>query len=265
MAFPTFLGAGTFRGSASTIVNLDYPAGIAANDIALLFVESENEPVSLISGQEAGFAVLGTPAGQGTASATTASRMTIFWKRLVGGDAVPQVADAGDHVAARIGVWRGVDTGVNPTAPVYTHDATADTQVVATGITTAWDDALVIIAVANVLDQTTGLTVTYTQASLANLGGTGMGDNTNQGTGGGLNVGTGEKAVAGATGNITVDFSAATQKTVAVFALKGAVVTTPLGETLNTDTTKYGSAIGGQLNTATFNATTLGAALNTDS
>jgi hypothetical protein len=70
-----------------------------------------------------------------------------------------------------------------------------------------------------VIDTNTSQTVSYANANLSSLGGTGAGDNTQQGTGGGFNVGTGIKATAGAVGNTTVTWGANTQKSVMVMAL----------------------------------------------
>jgi hypothetical protein len=225
VAAPAFQTAGTFAGSAST-ASPGIPSGTVANDILLLFVESENETISLSDAQ--GFAELGTQAGQGTAGATTASRIAVFWKRATGSDAAPTVADAGDHVACRIGRFSGCITTGNPWdgTPTWTHDAVSDTVLAANGPTTTVADCLVVIGAANVVDTNTAQTVSYSNANLTGLGGTGMGDNTNQGTGGGLNVGTGVKASAGAVGATTCTWGANTQKSVVVLALKPVAAST---------------------------------------
>src|SRR5688572_23988929 len=220
MPMPTFVAAGGFVGSATTATP-SLPAGIQANDILLLFVETENEPVTLSDAQ--GFTSVGVPTGTGVAGATNASLISVFWKRATGSDSAPTVADAGDHVACRILAFRGVKTSGDPwnVAPVWSIDATSDTSGSATGVTTTAPNCLIVIGAANVIDTNTSQTVTYTNANLANLGGTGAGDNTNQGSGGGFNVGTGEKATAGATGTTTITYSAATNKSMVVIPLEG--------------------------------------------
>jgi hypothetical protein len=210
--------AGTFVGSASTAAP-GIPAGTVSNDILLLFVETENEAVTLSTPN--GFAEVATPTGTGTAGATTASRISVWWKRAVGGDAAPTVADAGDHVACRILGFRGCIVTGNPWngTPTWTVDATSDTQLIADGPTTTVDNSLVVIGAANVIDTNTAQSLTYTNANLAGLGGSGFGDNTQQGTGGGFNVGLGEKVTAGAVGGTTVDYNNATNKSIVVLAL----------------------------------------------
>lgn len=220
MALPTFVAAGTFAGSAAT-ASPGIPAGTVADDILLLFVETENEAVTLSTAE--GFATIGAPTGTGTAGGTTASCITVFWKRATGSDVAPTVADAGDHVACRILGFRGVKATGDPwnVAAVWSVDSVADTSGSATGVTTTVNDCLIVIGAANVIDTNTGQTVTYSNASLANLGGTGAGDNTNQGSGGGFNVGTGELATAGATGTTTLTYGANTQKSMVVIPLEG--------------------------------------------
>jgi hypothetical protein len=218
VAAPVFTAAGTFQGSASTATP-GIPAGTVADDILLLFVESENEAVTLSTAQ--GFVEIGQ-AGQGTAGGATSSRIAVFWKRATGSDSAPTVADAGDHVACRILGFRGCKTSGNPWngTPTWTHDAVSDTTLDAAGPTTTAADCLVVIGAANIIDTNTSQTVNYTNGNLTGLAGTGAGDNTNQGTGGGFNVGTGVKATAGAVGNTTVTWGANTQKSVVVLALE---------------------------------------------
>lgn len=219
MASPVLEGAGTFVGSATTATP-SIPAGTVADDILILAVESENEAVTLSTAN--GFSLVAAPTGTGVASAVDATRITLFWKRAVGGDAAPVVADAGDHVACRIFRISGCHNTDNPWdgTPTWTVDAVADTQIVANGPTTTLPECLVLIFAANVIDTNTAQNLTYTNANLTGLAGSGFGDNTNQGTGGGFNCGVGVKDTAGAVGGTTIDFNNATQKSVCVIALK---------------------------------------------
>ncbi len=217
-------GAGTFVGSASTATP-GIPAGTAAGDILLLFVESENETVTLSTAN--GFTLVATPTGTGTASATDAVRITAFWKRAVGGDSAPVVADAGDHVATRILRFSGVKASGDPWngTPTWTVDAVSDTTLDAAGPTTTVTNCMVVIAAANVIDTNTAQTLSFSNGNLSSLGPSGFGDNTQQGTGGGFNVGTGIKGSAGAVGNTTVTYGTATQKSILVMALEPEPIT----------------------------------------
>jgi hypothetical protein len=108
VAIPTYFGFGTFTAGAATI-QPPFPASTLADDIALLVCESENQAITLSIPQ--GFAeVLNSPQGTGTAGSAGSTRLAVFWKRLVGGDTAPTVADSGDHTTGQIHVFRGCKT-----------------------------------------------------------------------------------------------------------------------------------------------------------
>lgn len=214
------------------------PANILANDILLLFVETANQAATLSTAN--GFVSVGAPTGTGTAAGTTATLLTVFWKRAVGGgaDVAPVVADSGDHQAARIGLWRGAKTSGNPwnVAPVWTVDATSDTSGNPTGVTTTVAGCGIVVGASNTVDSNTGLTITASLASVPDLVATGMGDNTNSGGGGGLNVLFGTQTSAGATGTATLTYSTASQKSMVVIALEPVAVTAPGAPTIGAAT-----------------------------
>ena len=220
----TYVGAGSFVGGTGAITPGLPTEALQAGDIAFLFVETANQAVTLSTPN--GFASAGTPTGTGAAAATTATLLSVFWKRLSGpGDtAAPTVADSGDHQAGRIGVWRGVKPTGNPwnVAPVWTVDSVADTALAATGVTTTRAGCGIIVGASNMIDGNQTQTVTYSATGIT-ITGTGMGDNSNAGNGGGLNVGFGVQSSAGATGAISVTYGANTQKSVVVIALEPAV------------------------------------------
>ena len=228
----TFEAAGTFVAGTGAVTP-GMPAGIQANDILILFVETANQAASLSTAN--GFVQVGTPAGTGTAANASSTRLTAFWKRAVGGDSSPVVADSGDHQAARIGLWRGARKTGDPwgtVTPVYSVDATSDTTGNPTGVTTAAANCGIIVGASNTVDSNTGLTLTYSNATVTGFTGTGMGDNTNAGGGGGFNVGFGTKASAGAMGTTTVTYSTASIKSMVVIALEPHVDLPPSAPTI---------------------------------
>jgi hypothetical protein len=71
------------------------------NDIALLFVESTGGQAVTLS-TPAGFTEI-TNSPQATGTGTNGTRLTVFWARATSNAMpTPTVADAGDHVYARI-------------------------------------------------------------------------------------------------------------------------------------------------------------------
>src|SRR3970282_1380362 len=91
-AMPTYKGSGTFTAAADACT-APMPTGgaaPAANDILLLVVETENQATSLTTAN--GFVqVTNSPQFAGTAATNPANRISVWWKRAVGGggDASP--------------------------------------------------------------------------------------------------------------------------------------------------------------------------------
>jgi hypothetical protein len=109
MALPTYKGSGTFTAGVGAITPPMPTAGAApaAGDILLLVCESENQAITLSTA--AGFIECpGSPQGTGTGGTTGSTRLATFWKRAVGGDTAPTVADSGDHTTGQIHCFAGV-------------------------------------------------------------------------------------------------------------------------------------------------------------
>jgi hypothetical protein len=201
----TYVGSGTFTAGTAAITP-PFPAGIAANDIALLVCESENQAISLSTPN--GFVELGDQANKaaGTAATNPASRLAVFWKRLTGADAAPTVADSGDHTTGQIHVFRGVRTTGNPW-DVFAEGndgGVNDTSGSIPGATTTVPNCLIVLLCSTSFNGTSTAQFSgWTNADLANL--TERTDNSNTaGLGGGHGMATGEQAAAGAYGATTV-------------------------------------------------------------
>lgn len=103
MALPFYFASGVFTAGIGAITP-PFPANIAPNQVAILVCESENQPITLTTPN--GFAeVLNSPQGTGSAGVAGSTRLAAFWKRLVGGDSAPVVADSGDHTTGQIHVF----------------------------------------------------------------------------------------------------------------------------------------------------------------
>lgn len=141
-----------------------------ADDVALLFVETANEAVSLST--PAGFvAVTNSPQGTGTAGGETATRLSVFWCRATSAAmSSPVVADSGNHQLAVICTYRGCIASGNPW-DVTAGDVAAAASSTATipGGTTTVDETLVVVAVTNPEDPDAELVGNFANASLVNL------------------------------------------------------------------------------------------------
>src|ERR1041385_2946104 len=115
MALPTYKGSGTFTSGTASITPSMPPGGAApaANDILLLVCESENQAITLTTAN--GFVeITNSPQSAGTAATDPGSRLAVFWKRAVGSDAAPVVADAGDHTTGQLHCFSGCRVSGNP-------------------------------------------------------------------------------------------------------------------------------------------------------
>lgn len=225
MALPTYKGSGVFTSGTATIVPPMPTAGAApaANDILLLVCESENQAITLSVAQ--GFAefVL-SPQGTGTAGVAGSTRLSCFWKRAVGGDVAPTVADPGDHVTGQIHCFSGVRTSGSPwNAGGGGVDTTADTSGSISGATTTSNDCLVVLLCSSSADLLS--TAQFSAWSDATLGSvTERTDNTvaAAGLGGGHGMATGTKVVAGTYGPSAVTLATASLKGMLSIALESA-------------------------------------------
>jgi hypothetical protein len=230
MALPTFKAAGTFTAGTGAITP-PYPASPnnpVAGDIALLVCESENEAISLSSAQ--GFVELGAQANKaaGTAASDPASRLAVYWKRCVGADTAPTVADSGNHTTGQIYLFTGCIASGNPW-DVYAegNDSGAnDTTGIIPGATTTVANCLIVlISTSSYNGNSTTEFSAWTNANLANI--VERGDNTNTaGLGGGHGLATGEKASAGAYGDTTVTLAHTSYKGAMSIALKPPIAQT---------------------------------------
>jgi len=226
MALPPFKAAGTFTAGTGAITP-PYPAAPnapVADDIALLVCESENQAISLSSAQ--GFVELGAQANKaaGTAAVDPASRLAVYWKRCVGSDTAPTVADSGNHTTGQIYLYSGcIATGDPWDVYAEGNDGGANdlTGVVPGATTTVPDCLIVLISTSSYNATSTTEFSAWTNGDLANI--VERGDNTNTaGYGGGHGLATGEKASAGAYGNTTVTLAHTSYKGAMSIALKPA-------------------------------------------
>jgi hypothetical protein len=224
VALPTYKGSGTFT-AGTTSITPPMPTGgaaPAANDILLLVCESENQAITLTTAN--GFVeITNSPQGTGTGGTTGSTRLAVFWKRAVGSDAAPVVADSGDHTSGQIHCFAGVRTSGNPwDVTAGGLDTTSDTSGSIPGATTTVNDCLVVLLCSTSDNATSTANFSgWSNANLANV--TERTDNANTaGLGGGHGMATGELATAGAYAASSVTLAVASLKGMMSIALAGA-------------------------------------------
>lgn len=222
---PVLVGVGDAQASVTTATPV-WPPHIAG-DVALLFVEScGGEPVTLST--PAGFVAI-PKSPQATGAGTAGTQLSIFWCRATSSAmANPVVADPGDHVYARIltfancvaagDPWNTVSGSVKPGASTTT---TCD------AVTTTVDRCLIVFAAARDTDTAVASWTTVTNAALAFIA-EAADEGTALGNGGGLVVGTGTKAAAGATGTTSLTVASAINAQITI-ALRPATLVPAIG------------------------------------
>lgn len=206
MAIQYISGGAAAAGAAALTVSL--PTTRANDDLLLLLVETANQAVTTPTGWSI---VAGTPQGVGTAAATTATRISLFYRFVDGSETNPSIADSGDHQIAQIICYRGVDP-VNPfNASAGSVKSTASTTATFPGITTTKDNCLVLLAEAHALPDSNSTAIAGTRSG-SNLTGLveRLDNNTNAGNGGGFSLADGLKATAGSVTGGTVALTTST-------------------------------------------------------
>lgn len=226
MAPPVFQGTGSFLSSTLAVTPV-WPSHIPG-DIALLFVESANQTISLST--PSGFVeVLNSPQGTGTAAGVASTRLAVYWCRATtSAQAAPTIAASGDHNGGQILTFRGcIDSGNPWDATVGDVLAAASTTVTIPGLTTSLADCLIVAACAEGTDSATGQFSGWTNASLASITQR-SNSGTISGNGGGFGVATGVQTAAGVVSTTGATLATSSVQGRIAIALKGASVLVPL-------------------------------------
>mgnify|MGYP001557973030 FL=1 len=226
-ALPTFVAAGAVTKAAGAITP-GMPSGVLTNDVLLLFIETQDQSITVSGGTETWTAVTGSPI-----TGAVGTDLTVFWARASqDAPTSPTTSDSGNHQLAVILAARGVITSGDPWDVVATGTAGSGTAVSFPSVTTTVVDTMIIHAIAG--DGPDGNSTANfsgeTNSSLTNLLER-SDDRVNTVGGGLLGTYTGEKASAGSTGNTTATLANAATQAMITIALKPAPSTITVGTT----------------------------------
>jgi hypothetical protein len=219
MPAPTVVGVSAANVSGIGTITPAFPTSYTAvaNDVALTFLECESTDTVT---PPTGWTQLAT---QSITATGTTTKLTVLWRRIVGGDTAPTIADAGDHLIGRMMIVRGCVASGNPWNNQFgTTEQAADTTVSIPGLVTSADDCLIVAVFGTGQDiaSTAGATG-WANPTLDGIVER-MDDWTTSGTGGGFAVATGVSARAGGIAPTTCTLSlTANFKTLIVIALAG--------------------------------------------
>lgn len=200
MAYPTVVGVGTVA-SGTGDVSPGLPSGWAVGDIHVIAVATANEAVTAPSGWNE---TASSPQGTGTAGATSATRITAFWRRAESGDTAPTITDPGNHCAAVILGLRGCRSTGDPwDASGGRVESSAVTSATYSAVTTTVAECLIVYLSSFDYEVTGTENVSVVNAALSSIT-----DRSVQayadGNGSSLAVITGQKATAGSIGSGTI-------------------------------------------------------------
>jgi hypothetical protein len=202
---PTIASVGT-SWSSTGVPTATLPGTHTTNDILLLLIQSANDSNVAV----AGYTQIGPQNAVGAASTAGTTKLSVFWKRDGGSESAPTIPDTGDHTFGVMIAVRGCPTTGDPFAiPGQKFKFTASTTGTSPSGPTTIDNCLVMDIFGQAVDAAAAQGSSPTNADLANV--TEQFDNgTADGTGGGIYVMTGEKAVAGDVGASTVTWANST-------------------------------------------------------
>lgn len=196
-AIPTYIGKGTrFVGATGGTPTL--PASLQTNDFMILACETTGgEAVTAPSG----WTQFSMSPQENSSNIT---RLTLFYRYYVGGDSDPTITDPGDHLNAQVFAFRGVKLTGEGISDSEQSGYSAVTSVSIPLGTTGVGNQLIAIFIADGADVSTNRFsgAVETASSLDNINHR-ESQSTTSGDGGGLNLYTGEKAVAGSCGDLT--------------------------------------------------------------
>lgn len=216
---PTFIAGTGFTNSTGGFT-LAWPAGAIANDIGIIVAESSGDDSTISITTSSGWEhITGSPIVD--VADATGSKLQILWKRHSGSETNPVLTDPGDHLIAGMFLFRGCASSGNPWNSIATDVKTvASTTASPPSVTTTADNCLIVFVVGrpddNISATQFGLPSNNSLSSITELteGGT------DDGNGGGIQVSSGIKELAGNIGETTIVKSNSTTDTYATIALR---------------------------------------------
>lgn len=202
---PTIVSVGSsFTSTATPTATL--PGTHAANDILVLVIQTSNQDFTT----PAGYTQLGPKNGFGASAAAGSTKLCIYWKRDNGSESAPTLSDSGDHTFGVMFAVRGCPTTGDPFRMIgQAWKLTASTTGTADLGTTRTDNSLVVNIFAHAIDAAAAAGSAPTNASLTSVA-ENFDGGTADGTGGGIYVMSGIKAVAGDVAASTVTWGTST-------------------------------------------------------
>lgn len=221
---PTFRSVGTMAHGTTGTFSPGLPSGYAANDILILYGTTYTGGTLSITaaGSVTWNAMTGSPV-----DVASGDKLYIWWGRYSSGSTAPTLQASADHGMGRILAFYNCYTGGTPIDVSATGtETTSDTSMsFATGLTTGYNNELVVCIFSTTYDPTSDTTSAFSAEANTNLASvTERSDNDiNEGNGGGAGSCTGTLVVNGAVGTFTATYAQSSPKSYMAFALRSTV------------------------------------------
>lgn len=227
-AKPYLVGVGPqFSGTGATAGVL--PGGLLTGDLLLWIMETEGEDANAEPIPDSWVAL--DEVASGTDSATDRTRLTVARIFYSGSDPDLTSTDPGDHHDGFIAAFRNVDSTTPIHAQQTSSDATNDTAMSVTGLTTTLDNCLIVQIEANGDDDGVGGPVGWTSVANANLDAPPVSNGgragTTSGSDGSVGMWFGGLASQGPTGDLTGTIGASEESASITIALAPASAAEP--------------------------------------
>lgn len=210
-----FRAAGTVAGGI-TSASPTAPGGLSDGDVLLLVTETANQNSADIAAWE-----LIVRVGTGTAGATDATQVAVYWTKYDSAQYANPVVGAGggDHVAAVILAYSGVETVGYCYDEVASDTAAAGTAITFPSVTTTVAGTMIVNVLAHPFDDTSAQVSGWTNSNLGSL--TERTDSgVTAGNGGGIAIADGTLASAGSSGGTTATLAQSVVQARATIALQ---------------------------------------------
>ena len=219
MAVPSFVNAGTVDNGTTGTISPGLPASMAANDICILVA-------STIAGGSIAITTAGSIATWNVVTGSpinvsSGEKLYVWWGVYSSGTTKPVLTPGSDHSIARIAAYRGANF-ISPMDVQATGTQTSSTTTFSfnTGLTTGFNNDLVLVAVSSGTDTTTAqFSNAFTNANLASIN-TRLDDQTSSGGGGGFALVEGSLVAKGLVGTWATTLVSASQQAYICFTLK---------------------------------------------
>ena len=232
---PTYRATGTMAHGTGAITPA-LPSGMSADDIVILVgstIAAGSISITATGSIATWTAVTGSPI-----DVTGGEKLYVWWGRWSSGSTGPTLTPGGDHIVARTVAFYRCYAGGSPIDVAATGtETTSDTSYsFATGLTTTYNNEMVITVCSTGYDPTFDSTAQFSSWANGNLASITerMDNDVNEGGGGGFGLAHGTRIIQGAVGTWTATLANASPKAYISFALLATVPNNTFDQIYNT-------------------------------